>query len=178
MLPLALTIFSGSMVVVERKRDRSRGPGFLLIVLLGGLFGHDGRLGFLRSRFGAGGWRALSGRWRVFGSVFLRCGRLRFSFGGGVGFAFGGRRLVVGFVRHKVLDFAGFGVGVALHADCLAGALAGSGVGRGALATDGQSAPVADAAITVDCLEALEIALNFAAKVAFDDNLERIDCSE
>ena len=79
------------------------------------------------------------------------------------------------FVSHNFLDFACLGVGVALHADGLAGTFTCPGIGGSALAADGQSAPVADSAIAVDGLEALKIALHFAAKIAFDDNLERID---
>ena len=83
--------------------------------------------------------------------------------------AFGRRRVVLGFVSHMgSLNFAGFGVGIALHADRLARALAGPGVGRRALAADRQSTPVPDAAIAVDRLEALKIALHLAAKIAFD----------
>ena len=79
------------------------------------------------------------------------------------------------FVSHNGLNFAGLGVGIALHADGLAWTFARARIGRGALAADWQSAPVADSAIAVDGLEALKIALHFAAKIAFDDNLERID---
>ena len=80
------------------------------------------------------------------------------------------------FVSHNGLNFAGLGVGIALHADGLAWTFARARIGRGALAADWQSAPVADSAIAIDGLETLQIALEFAAKIAFDDNLQRIDC--
>ena len=60
------------------------------------------------------------------------------------------------------------GVLGALDADGLARALAGAGVGRGALAAHGQAAAMADAAVAVDGLEALEVGLQFAAQVALD----------
>ena len=79
------------------------------------------------------------------------------------------------FVSHNGLNFAGLGVGIALHADGLAWTFARARIGRGALAADWQSAPVADSAVAIDGLEALEIALHFPAKVTFDSDLERID---
>jgi hypothetical protein len=66
---------------------------------------------------------------------------------------------------------AGFGVRVALHADGFARAFAGAGVCGSALAADGQAPQMADAAITFDTLEALEIHAQFAAQIAFDDVL-------
>jgi hypothetical protein len=70
---------------------------------------------------------------------------------------------------------AGLGVRVALHADRLARTLAGTGVGAGALATDGEAATMADATVTIDRLEALEILLQLAAQVALDDVLVFLD---
>jgi hypothetical protein len=70
---------------------------------------------------------------------------------------------------------AGLGIGVALHADGLAGAFAGTGVGLGALAADGQTAHVADAAIAFDALQALEVHADLAAQIAFDDVFAFLD---
>jgi hypothetical protein len=69
------------------------------------------------------------------------------------------------------LPAAGFGILGALDADGLAGALAGAGVGAGALAAHGQAAAMADAAVAIDGLEALEIRLDFPAQVALDGEL-------
>ena len=68
-----------------------------------------------------------------------------------------------------MLDLAGLGVFVALDADRLAGAFAGTGVRAGALTANGETTAMADAAVTIDGLEAFEILLQFAAEVAFDD---------
>ncbi len=64
---------------------------------------------------------------------------------------------------------AGFGGGVADDANGLARAFAGAGVGLGALTANGQTAKVADAAMALDGLEALEVHANLAAQIAFDD---------
>ena len=66
------------------------------------------------------------------------------------------------------LDLAGFGVLVTLHADRLAGAFAGTGVGAGTLTANGEAATMADATVAVDRLKALEILLQFAAQITFD----------
>ena len=55
-----------------------------------------------------------------------------------------------------------------LHADGAARPLAGAGVGFSALAADGQSLAVTNAAVAVDLLEAREVELQVAAQVAFD----------
>ena len=57
---------------------------------------------------------------------------------------------------------------IALHADGLPRAFACARVGGGALAAHGQAAHMADAAITLDALQALEVHAQFAAKIAFD----------
>ena len=54
-------------------------------------------------------------------------------------------------------------------ADGLAGPLARARVGLGALATNGQAAQVADAAIALDALQSLEVHADLAAKVALDN---------
>ena len=56
----------------------------------------------------------------------------------------------------------GLGLGF-LDADGFTGAFASAGVGGGALAAHGEAAAMANAAVTVDRLEALEVALKFAA---------------
>ena len=70
---------------------------------------------------------------------------------------------------------AGLGVGVALHADGLAGTFAGAGVGLGALAADREAAQMADATVALDALEALQVHTDFAAEIAFDDVLAILD---
>src|ERR1039458_13552 len=70
---------------------------------------------------------------------------------------------------------AGLGVRVALHADGLARAFAGAGVGLRALAANGQAAQMADAAITLDALQPLEVHADFAAQIAFDDVFALLD---
>ena len=69
----------------------------------------------------------------------------------------------------------GFSCWAADHADGLARALAGAGVGLGSLTADGQSTKVADAAIALDALEPFEIHADFAAQIAFDDILAVLD---
>jgi hypothetical protein len=59
----------------------------------------------------------------------------------------------------------------ALDAYGLARALAGAGIGAGALAADGEAATMADTAIAIDGLETLEVGLHFAAEVALDGEL-------
>jgi len=44
--------------------------------------------------------------------------------------------------------------------------LQGTGVGAGALAADGQAAAMADAAVAIDGLEALQVAGDFTAEIA------------
>ena len=63
---------------------------------------------------------------------------------------------------------AGLGVRVALHADGLARTFARAGVGLGALTAHGQPAQVADAAVALDTLKALQVHTDFAAQIAFD----------
>ena len=65
-----------------------------------------------------------------------------------------------------------------MDADGLARALAGAGVGLGALTADGKAAAMADASVAVDGLEAFEIGLKFPAEIAFDGELadgDRLD---
>src|SRR2546430_2823908 len=64
---------------------------------------------------------------------------------------------------------------IALHADGLARSLACARVGLGALAAHGQSAQVADAAITLDGLQPLQIQTGFAAEIAFGDIFAILD---
>src|SRR3954470_8368233 len=70
---------------------------------------------------------------------------------------------------------AGLGVGVALHTDGLARTFARPGVGLSALAAHRQTAQMADAAVTLDALEALQVHTEFAAQIAFDDILAFLD---
>ena len=63
---------------------------------------------------------------------------------------------------------AGLGLRIALDTNSLARALAGAGVGGGALAADRQTAQVTNAAITLDALEALQVHADLAAQIAFD----------
>src|SRR5689334_20662944 len=63
---------------------------------------------------------------------------------------------------------AGFGCWAAHHADGLARAFAGSGVGLSALAANRQAAQVANTSIALDALQALKVHTDFAAQVAFD----------
>jgi len=53
----------------------------------------------------------------------------------------------------------------------LAGPLSGAGVGARALATNRQATTMADAAIAIDRLKALEILLQLASQIAFNDVL-------
>src|SRR5436309_1490145 len=63
---------------------------------------------------------------------------------------------------------AGLGGGVADHTDGLARAFASARVGLGTLAAHGQAAQVANATVTLDALETLEIHANLPAQIAFD----------
>jgi len=74
------------------------------------------------------------------------------------------------------LNFAGFGFRIANHADGLARALACPGICRSALPAHRQAFAVPDAAITVDCLQAFQVTLNFATQIAFDLDLVVRDC--
>ena len=69
----------------------------------------------------------------------------------------------------------GLGSRVADNADRLARALAGAGVGLGALASNRQATEVADTTVAFDGLEALEVHADFAAQVALDDVLAVLD---
>ena len=64
------------------------------------------------------------------------------------------------------------------HADGLARTLPGAGIGLGALTTHWQAAEVADAAVALDALEALQVHADFTAQVAFDYVLELIARAE
>lgn len=70
---------------------------------------------------------------------------------------------------------AGFGVRIALHTHCLAGAFARTRVCRGSLAAHRQAAHVAHPAVTLDALEPLEIQTNLTAEVTLDDILALLD---
>src|SRR3954470_10811852 len=70
---------------------------------------------------------------------------------------------------------AGFGGWAADHTDGLAGTFAGAGVSLRALAADRQAAQMADAAVTLDALQTLEIHPDFAAEIAFDDVFAVLD---
>src|SRR6202165_2727860 len=67
-------------------------------------------------------------------------------------------------LRHDLL----LCLGLLAYADRLAGTAAGAGVGAGALSPDRQAAPVAQAAISADFHEALDIERDLAAKLAFN----------
>ena len=71
---------------------------------------------------------------------------------------------------------AGLGSWAANHADGLARALAGAGVGLGALAAHRQAAQVADAAVAFDALHPLQVHTNLAAQIAFNDIFAVLDC--
>jgi len=64
---------------------------------------------------------------------------------------------------------ANFGVRVALHPDGLARPLSSAGVGGSALAPDGQAAQMANAPVTFNALQALQIQAELAAQVALND---------
>jgi hypothetical protein len=70
---------------------------------------------------------------------------------------------------------AGFGVGIALDTDSFAGAFASAGVGGSALAANGQAAQMADAAVALNALEALEVHAQLAPQIAFDDVFAVLD---
>jgi len=70
---------------------------------------------------------------------------------------------------------AGLGGWVAHHADSLARAFTGASVGLGALATYGQAAQVANAAIALDTLQALQIHPDLTTQVTFDDVFAILD---
>ena len=69
----------------------------------------------------------------------------------------------------------GLRIRIALHADGLARTFAGTGIGLGALAAHGQATHVADAAVALDALEALEVHADFAAEITFDHVLAFLD---
>ena len=68
-----------------------------------------------------------------------------------------------------------FGVRVTLHADRFARTFAGTGVGLGALTADREATEVANAAVALDTLEALQVHTDFAAEIALDDVLAFLD---
>ena len=70
-----------------------------------------------------------------------------------------------------MLNLARLGVLVPDDAHSLARALAGARVGGSPLAPHRQTAAVPDSTITIDRLEALEITLQFAAEIAFNQHL-------
>jgi len=74
-----------------------------------------------------------------------------------------------------VLLFGCLRIFAALDADGLARSLAGTGIRASALTADREAATMADATVAVDRLKALQILLEFAAKIAFDDKLVFLD---
>ena len=74
------------------------------------------------------------------------------------------------------LNLAGFRLRIAHDAYRLAWALACPGICRSALPAHRQAFAVPDAAITVDCLQAFQVTLNFATQIAFDLDLVVRDC--
>jgi hypothetical protein len=63
----------------------------------------------------------------------------------------------------------GFGVRVALNAHGLARTFASAGIRGCSLTAHGKTTQMADAAVTLDGLEAFEVQANFAAQIAFSD---------
>src|SRR5207248_2191711 len=138
------------------------------------------------TRLGAFGFGSAFGRGFALGRALCRSisfcsgfrGSVTFgSFSRSVGSGFGRFRFFPRFFRfcfvgHKsLLMAAGLGVGIALHTDGLAGTFAGTGVGGGALSTDGKATQMPNATVALDALEALEVQTEFATQVAFDDVL-------
>ena len=66
-------------------------------------------------------------------------------------------------------------LGLAHDADGSALALAGAGIGGGALSPDGQTYTVANTTVTVDRPETLEIALQLTTQVTFDHDVRSVD---
>ena len=187
--PLALMILICSTTAfgIERKilgllLLGSRGGSFLEPFLpselwLGGRCGRRG--GSSGRRLGSGGSRGCvgggSGRFRSSSGGGLRRGR-----GGGSGLLRLFRQPSVSSVQPYRLfsEFTSLGVLGADDADGLARALAGAGVGLGALAADGKTAAMADATVAIDRLEALQIALDIPAEIALDQQAaagDRVD---
>jgi hypothetical protein len=77
---------------------------------------------------------------------------------------------------YSLLNLAGLGVLVANHTNGLAGTLTRARVGGSSLAPHGQTATMSDSAITIDRLQALQVTLQFAPKVPFDQHLVARDC--
>jgi hypothetical protein len=73
------------------------------------------------------------------------------------------------------LNFTGLSVFIPLNTDSFARAFSSTRVGWGSLAANRKSTNMPDTAITADGLQAFEIRLNIAAKVAFDQQPARID---
>src|SRR5436190_10430480 len=82
--------------------------------------------------------------------------------------------MVESWILLELMD-TGLGGWAADHTDGLAGTFAGAGVRLGALSADGQAAQMANAAITLDALQALEVHTDLAAEIAFDDILAVLD---
>src|SRR5947209_4821129 len=70
---------------------------------------------------------------------------------------------------------ARFRAGITLHADSLARAFSRARVRLRALAANGQTAQMPDAAIAFDALQAFQIHTDFAAQIAFDHVLAILD---
>jgi len=64
--------------------------------------------------------------------------------------------------------FGSLGVLGSDHADRLTRAFTGAGIGGGALTANRKVAAVTDATVAVDRLEAFQVDLQFASKIAFD----------
>jgi len=74
------------------------------------------------------------------------------------------------------LDFTCFGVFVALHADRLPGPFPGASVRRSSLATHGKPSDVACTSIAPNRLQTLQISLNIASQIPFDQQPAPVDC--
>ena len=68
-----------------------------------------------------------------------------------------------------------FGILGALHADSFPRPFASAGVCARALSTNREAAPMADTAVAVDRLQALEVGLQLAAQIALDRQFARGD---
>ena len=158
------------VVSIERKIFLGASAGFAAAALSAfGFFAAFGALGLVLLRPG------LCGRWELAHSLpgrsslglrfCLRCLRL---------LRLGSSVFALGFSFDSAiveLNFAGLRILVPDHTDRLTRAFAGARIGRGALAADGQTAPMPNAAITIDRLQTLQIALHFAPQIAFDRQL-------
>src|SRR6478736_6207345 len=156
---VALRVRDGDDGVVEGGRDvRDAGADVLRTL---GLADLDGRKLLLEEILGRDGLRHATNEFNGLGvsrgsgfAISGGSGRLRQLFLLGSRFLFGHGD---GFLR---LDFLGL-----RNANGLARALAGTGVGAGALTADGQAAAVTDDAVAIDGLEALQIAGDLTTEI-------------